>query len=407
MASRKTYGIVIFLVALIAISAYAAYMLSTPREGAESGAIQGKTISITDGTGRNVTIKLPVERVISLNSGLTELLYALGCGNKIIGRDALSVFPPQVLDKTVVGSSSYDPNVELVLELQPDLVLADDMLFYNTEALNKITNAGIPVIMENTANVSRIKAVISNLGLILGSQERAGEIVNFIEYYEHLVADRIQSIPSSKKPLVYIEWYRSWQSFAKGSAGNKIIFDAGGINIAGEIDQPAPVLSPEFVVERNPDIILRMAPSEAKGNLTAFQAVREELLSRPELQAVKAVKEGKVYVYDPILFEGIRYPAGLLYWAKCFHPDVFADVDPEAVHAEILQRFLGVPLEGVYFYPPPSSKNTSSLTSGAAETTVKTINWKHAETPAKICMASFQPPLLSEAENFAVHLFER
>ncbi|MBC7130110.1 ABC transporter substrate-binding protein, partial [Candidatus Bathyarchaeota archaeon] len=151
--------------------------------------------------------------------------------------------------------------------------------------------------------------------------------------------------------LVYIEWYTSWQSFAQGSAGNKIIFDAGGINIAAEIDQPAPVLSPEFVVEKNPDIILRMAPSEATGNLTAFEAVRNEILNRPELQAVKAVKNGKVYVYDPIILEGIRYPIGLLQWAKWLHPELFADVDPDAVHAQLVQRFFGLTLEGTFVSP--------------------------------------------------------
>jgi len=377
----------VILIALVVLAAYAIYTQMGSKEVATE-TLERAIIYVIDGTGRNVTVKLPVERVVSLNSGITELLYALNCGDKIIGRDALSTFPPQVLEKRVVGGSSYDPNVELIVELQPDLVLADDMLFYNQEALTKIEKAGIPVIMENTSNVTRIKAIITNLGIILDSKSRAQEIVSFIEFYENLVAERVRGIPPDKKPLVYIEWYTAWQSFAKGSAGDKIIFDAGGINIAAEIDQPAPILSPEFVVGKNPDIILRMAPSEAKGNVTAFKAVRDEILARPELKTVKAVKSEKVYVYDPILLEGVRYPAGLLYWAKCFHPEVFADIDPEAVHSQIMQKFLGMPLEGVYFYPSlPSTKPVGSPQSEISEKPVSVIDWQGVtvtlQAPAK------------------------
>ncbi|MBC7129680.1 ABC transporter substrate-binding protein, partial [Candidatus Bathyarchaeota archaeon] len=171
MVARKTYIAAIILIALIATSAYAIYMLSVPQESVFTGSTtqetptgegeQEQTIPIVDGTGRNITVHLPIERVVSLNPGLTELLYALGCGDKIVGRDVNSIFPPQVLDKPVVGSSSYDPNVELLLELHPDLVLADDMLSFNQEVLGRIEEAGIPVIMENISNVTRVKAVIT------------------------------------------------------------------------------------------------------------------------------------------------------------------------------------------------------------------------------------------------------
>jgi iron complex transport system substrate-binding protein len=349
---KSIMAIVVVAIAAIAIAG-AIYVLNLQGGPSQTGGQGVKSVTLTDGTGRNVTVKLPVKKIISLNSGITELLYALQCGDRIIARDRNSNFPRAVLDKPVVAGSSYDPNVELILQMSPDLVLADNMLFYNQEALGKIEGAGIAVIMENVSNVTRIKTVIANLGRILECEDKANEIIGFIEKYERLVQERVKGVPESGKPLVYIEWWAPWQSFGIGSAGNKIIYDAGGINIAGEINKRAPILSPEFVVDKNPDIILRMAPADAVGNLTAFEAVRNEILSRPELRGVKAVKNGKVYVYDPVILEGLRYPIGLLYWAKCFHPNLFADINPEALHAQLIQKYFGGESREVYFYPTP------------------------------------------------------
>jgi len=352
MVSKKSIMAMV-MVAIAVMAVVAVYILSMQGRLPEIEGQKVKPVTLTDGTGRKVTVNMPVKKIISLNSGITELLYALGCGDKIIARDRNSNFPEAVLDKPIVASSSYDPNVELILEMSPDLVLADDMLFYNQEALDKLESAGIAVIMENLSNVTRIKTVIANLGLILECEDRADEIIDFIEKYESFIEERIRDLPESRKPQVYIEWWAPWQSFGKGSAANKIIYDAGGINIAGGIDHPAPLLTPEFVVDRNPDIILRMAPADAIGNLTAFRAVRNEILNRPELREVKAVKNEKVYIYDPTILEGLRYPIGLIYLAKCFHPSLFADINPEAVHVQLIQKYFGGESREVYFYPSP------------------------------------------------------
>ena len=337
----------IILVVAVLVASYGVYSLYIPSENGS----QSEAITIVDATGAQVNVTIPVERIVSLNSGLTEVICALGCEDRIVGRDASSVFPASISEKPVAGQNSYDPNMEVLLEMAPDVVIADSMLAYNTEALNKIESAGLPVIIEDPSNVSRLKIVTSNFGIILGKEEKATEINDYIASYENLVNERINDLASSEKPSVYIEWYTTWQSFAEGSVGNAIIGDAGGINIASVIANPAPTLSPEYVVEQNPDVIIRMISGDLIGNMTGFEATRSELLNRVGLSEVTAVKEGKVYVYDPIVLEGIRYPVGLLYWAKWFHPSLFEDIDPAAVHAELIQQFFGVTLEGVHTYP--------------------------------------------------------
>jgi iron complex transport system substrate-binding protein len=337
----------IILVVVVLVASYGVYRLSFPSENGRDG----ETVTIVDVTGAQVNVTLPVEKVVSLNPGLTEIICALECEDRIVGRDENSVFPASVSEKPVVGQNSYDPNLEVLLEMEPDVIVADSMLSYNTEDLDKVATAGLPLVIEEPSNVSRLKTVTNNFGLIFGKEEKAEEINNYITSYETLVNERVQELASSEKPTVYIEWYQAWQTFTGDSVANEIIVDAGGVNIAAEITTTAPVLSPEYVVEKNPDIILRMISGDLIGNATGFEATHSELMNRAGLDEVTAIKDGKVYVYDPIVVEGIRYPVGLLYWAKWFHPSLFEDVDPAAVHAELLQQFFDVTLEGVHTYP--------------------------------------------------------
>jgi iron complex transport system substrate-binding protein len=346
---KKTTTVVtaIILILVIVGSSYGVYRLYVPSDTGP----QKETVTVVDATGVQVNVSTPVERIISLNPGLTEIICALGCEDRIVGRDASSIFPASILEKPIAGQNSYTPNLELLLELTPDLVVADPMLSSNNDALKKIESAGVPVIIEEPSNVSRVKTMTSNFGLILGKEEKAKEIVDYIESYENLVKERIKNLTPSEKPLVYFEWYKPWYSMAVGSQGHEILVNAGGINIAAEQPLSYPTLSPEYVVEKNPDIIIRMISGDLKGNITGFQTTRNEILSRAGLSATKAVKEGGIYVYDSVVLAGIRYPVGLLYWAKWFHPSLFEDIDPAAIHAQLIQRFFSVTLEGVYAYP--------------------------------------------------------
>ena len=339
--------VAIILVVVVLVASYGVYRLYVP-SGIGS---QDEPITIVDATGAQVNVTLPVERIVSLNPGLTEIICALGCEDRIVGRDANSVFPASVSEKTVVGQNSYDPNLEVLLEMEPDVIVADSMLSYNTEALEKLAIAGLPVVIEEPSNVSRVKIVTSTFGLIFGKEEKAEEINDYLSSYENIVNERVKDIASSEKPSVYIEWYQTWQTFTEDSIANEIILNAGGVNIAGEITTTAPVLSPEYVVEKNPDIIVRLISGDLIGNMTGFEATHSELMNRAGLGEVTAVKEERVYVYDPIIVEGIRYPVGLLYWAKWFNPSLFEDIDPAFVHAELIQQFFGATLEGVHTYP--------------------------------------------------------
>jgi iron complex transport system substrate-binding protein len=129
------------------------------------------------------------------------------------------------------------------------------------------------------------------------------------------------------------------------------IASVGALNIAeGQVSGGTGYLSGEYVLEQNPYVILKTT-SGTNGTLTALQGMRDEILSREELAVAEAVTTGRVCVFDSRLYSGMRNPIGMLFMAKWIYPELFTDVDPEAVQQELYQQFLGETLEGVWAYP--------------------------------------------------------
>jgi iron complex transport system substrate-binding protein len=251
------------------------------------------------------------------------------------------------LDLPVVAETSFSVNLELVLELEPDLVLADEGL--DDEIRKKMEDAGVAV-LEEMSMAPRRETFIQNLGLILDAEEKANEYIEYEAYYENLVKERVATLTESEKPSVYFEWYKAWFSTAEGDSYHEMIVTTGGINIAANEPVVTPELSPEYVAEKNPDIIIRMLTYLDGEDLASYQTLHDEITSRSALSESAAVTEGKVYIIKNTALVA-RRTIGLLYLAKWFHPSLFEDIDPAAVHEEMAQTFFGTSIEGVFAYP--------------------------------------------------------
>lgn len=315
-----------------------------------------RTITITDNAGRNITVTIPAKRIVSLNDGLTEMLCALGAQSRIIGRDATSTMPPSMLSVPVVGENSYQPNVEVILELKPDIIFADSMLAYNTIAMQQLEGAGIPIFISdptdptptpksNTTVVDFTCSLLKKMAIIVGGEDKAEEYIQFAQYYNNLVKQRIAKLSDDERPKVMWEWYQPYYTFISPA-----IYHAGGINIAENMTVYAPLMSPEFVVEQNPQVIIRMISSPTH-DLNDFREMWEEIMHRPELQNTDAIKNGRVYICDWKIRNGICSVVGYLYFAKWVQPELMKDIDPAQVMAEIYQRFFGITIEGTFVYP--------------------------------------------------------
>jgi iron complex transport system substrate-binding protein len=295
-----------------------------------------QAITLVDSKDEVVTVNAPVERIISVNSGLTALVYALGGGERLIGRDRYSTFPLAAQQVQVVAQSSAAPDMESMIGLAPDLVVADTQL--KPEHREKLDAAGIPALVYRTSDPDQLLNLVESLGLALGEEARADKLVAFIEEHTDLVDERLVDL-QDQRPKVYFEWQAPFKSASSALSYHKPIVRAGGINIAADQPTSAPALSAEWIINQNPDVIVKRISGDA--TLQDMQEIHQEVVSRPGWENIAAVQNGQVYIVKADVFLTFRYPVGLLYYAKWFHPDRFADVDPQAVHQELIERFLG------------------------------------------------------------------
>jgi len=300
-------------------------------------ASEKKTVTIIDHREKYVEVSCPVERIVILCPTAQEIVCAFGDGDKIVGHCSLYNFPFYMREKPVVASSPSRPNIELLLEQKPDLVIFDTHILKKSELVKKIEDAGVPVIVLRPHPEDMI-TIIKNIGLVLDKREKANKIANYIQSYVDIVEKRIGKLKFEEKPSVFCE--ASWGKYKTPSGTTptnyKIVF-AGGINIAAEEPGSWPQVSPEWIIERNPDIII--LPLTAKGKMMEnMKKRRDEIMSRPEYKELKAVKEDRVYV---ITWDVLCRLVGFLYLAKWFHPDLFQDINPAAIHEELIKELYG------------------------------------------------------------------
>ncbi len=324
------------------------------------------SVTVTDGAGNTMTIALPVTKIAALDSGVAEILCAMGVGNMIVARCDSCTMPPSILNVTSVGQNDYAPNVEALIALKPDVIFASSMLPYNPTSYAQLKDAGIAVYIVDTTNPEPVNpskmtkdelynsptpidftcGLMQNFTAIVGHQDIVTEYVTWAQNYNKLVKDRVYSLTSDQQVKVFLEWYDyPYQTFVTQG-----IYQAGGINIAENQTVYSPVLTPEFVVQQNPSVIIEYVSSPTH-NINDFIAAKNNILSRSALQDVDAIKNGRVYIIDWSARSGVRSVVGYLYWAKWIQPSLFSDIDPGTVNQNLNQKFFGTSIAGTFGYP--------------------------------------------------------
>jgi len=260
---------------------------------------------------------------------------------------------------------TWNPDVEKILELEPDAIIihpgpgpGGDL----NHVVRTLEDSGMTVLCFRCNLPESYPEEIEALGHLF---EREDEAEKFSEFYESVhdsIGGITDSIPDERRPKVYSEWKpyytSSLDAYPIEMAGGKYIFAGAG---------PIKEVDPEAVISQDPDIIIRIVWDEdydAKmtDDTAKLEETREEMLNRPELQNVTAVKNGNVFVIASPLwtylpYSGCRHFIGIGYLAKWFHPDLFGNLDPETVHQQYLTEFQGVSYDlnerGVFVYPAP------------------------------------------------------
>lgn len=243
------------------------------------------------------------KRIVSMGPNITEIVFALGCGNRLVAVTDFCMYPPEAAALPRVGGY-LNPNLEKLMALRPDLVLIRGKI----EKVDRFCQSrGIPVIHVNMDSLETIYSGIQDLGKAMGVAGNADDLCGSIRKALHTVRAKAMESPTTK---VFISLGRAMGSMANlYTVGGKSFLSqlleiAGGVNIFADVDQPYPEASKESLIKRAPDVILEMRPGE---NIT--QAKRNQIVAEWHVFAgVPAVSTGRVYVLtqDFLLIPGPR-----------------------------------------------------------------------------------------------------
>lgn len=323
---------------------------------AETKSASSNGITITDTAGREITIEKPLEKIVTYNSGLSEVLTSFGSEATIIGRGDSVPNPVPNVEVPTVGKFN-EPNIEAIMELKPDAVFtyAANMTADNEKLLE---NAGIKCIYLELTDVSKATDEVTALGKLFGKEDKAEAFVKFHDKYKAIIEKKLKNIKEEDRATIYYEGYSDYKSVNKEAGGQALITAAGGINIAADETAKYPEISDEWVLERNPDAIVKLVSSTKKimgTNLTDQAAVTgfyNALIARPSWGNLQAVKDEKVIILSSeVATTAFGSIVGELYIAKTLYPEQFKDIDVQKVHQELQKTLFGTDLVGIFAYP--------------------------------------------------------
>lgn len=283
---------------------------------------ENKTITVVDDLGYNVTVKLYPERIVSLAPSNTEILFALGLGDKVVGVTDYCNYPPEVVKlkeegkiKSIGGYTTV--NVEKVAELKPDLVVAHSGNGIGTiEAIRKL---GIPVVCLDPKNFEDIMRDIELLGKITGAEDNATKLIEFMKRKIEEVKE-IVSKAEDRPRVVHIVWHDPIWVSGKGTFVDELITLAGGVNAINESGWVT--IDEEGLIALNPDVIIVNSGTGMGGS---DNIIYEWIMSNERLKVIKAVKENRVYIIDADLASrpSHRLVYALEEFARFIHPELF------------------------------------------------------------------------------------
>jgi iron complex transport system substrate-binding protein len=320
---KKLFPNILLLLAifLAACGSPAAVALPEPEVDvliATATATPDPTITLNDGLSRTITLAGPAQRIISLAPSNTEILYALGAGDQVVGRDAASDFPAEALDLPSIGDTFSGLNSETIVSLQPDLILAAQIT--PVEYVAELEQLGLTVFW--LANPVTLEGLYTNLDIVAqltGRQDEAAVLTVDLQTREAEIQNALADI--TEIPVVFYELDASepdapWTAGA-GTFIDILINNAGGENAGAVLTGDYAQMSIEELLVQNPDVILL-------GD-AAYGVTVESVGERAGWSQLAAVQNDQVFPFDDSLVSrpGPRLIDALEQLAALLHPEAF------------------------------------------------------------------------------------
>jgi iron complex transport system substrate-binding protein len=307
----KLYRIcTVFLVSTITL-VVAASCVSPPESTSTS------PTEVVDQLGRTVTLEEPPQRIISLAPSNSEILFALGLAGRVVAVTDYCNYPAEAEAKPTIGGFST-PNMEAIVALSPDLVLATSR--HEAKIIPQLEDRGLNVLALNPETIDGVLEAIILTGMVAGVEERAAELVAGMRQRIESVTDKTDGLPPEQRlATCYVVWHDPLMTAGSGTLQDELIETASGLNIACDLTDYADI-SLEAVIAANPEVIIAGA-GHGSGADQTFQFAKTE----PRLRDTEARRHDRVYAVDADLASrpGPRIVEGLEEFARFIHPELF------------------------------------------------------------------------------------
>jgi len=275
-------------------------------------------LTIVDDLGRTVEIERLPQRIVSLAPSNTEILFALGLEDKIVGTTDYCDYPEAAKSKPRVAGYST-PNLEKVVSVQPDLILAEAI--HEKTVLPALEKLGLTVIVMSAESLDTVLNDIRLVGQINGRSKAAARLTDSLNGRIQAVVSKTATLtPEQRLKVLYVVWYDPIWTMGRETFINDLIWNAGGVNIFADDFEKSRVVSLEAIIQKNPQVII------VSGMGTTGDLIYNNIKSETRLSQIDAMLNNRIYkISDANLIErpGPRIVDGLEEIAKLFHPEMF------------------------------------------------------------------------------------
>jgi iron complex transport system substrate-binding protein len=286
-----------------------------PATGSQPAASTIYPLTIKDSSGAEITLKKAPQRIVSTSTAETEILFALGLGDRIVGVSDFDNYPEEAKNKPKMGGVSA-PNVEAILAANADLVVTG--ISIKDDALAKLRSMNLPLFKVEPKSIDDIISDILVIGKLTDKQKEAQALTDKMKKEIELIKTAVGAVKPEQKKKVYIEFSPGW-TVGKGEFMDEVLTLAGGINIASDT-KGYNKINEEKIIQDNPAVIFYTTGAKDKEGQTLDQIIKK----RNGWDKIEAVKGNRLIGIDQDTLNrpGPRIVEGLLSIAKGIYPEL-------------------------------------------------------------------------------------
>ncbi|MFO7815444.1 MAG: cobalamin-binding protein [Halanaerobiales bacterium] len=279
-------------------------------------------LTVTDGLGEEIVLEEKPTKIISISPNMTEILFAVGAGDNVIGVTTFADYPEEATEVDKIGTIT-EPNIEKIIEMEPDVVIASSV--NKMETVDRLKELNVKVAGFSADNVNMGIENIKKIGKLTGNEKESDEIVTemYIKIAEinNLVEEHLED--NDKRKVFYEIWNDPLYTAGENNFIDDLINMAGGINIGRLAEGQWPQYNLEKLLVEDPEVYIS-TPHSAE-----MEVSKEQIKNRDQYQSISAIKNDRVYLIDEDIVNrpSPRLVKGLELMTKAVFPELSEEVD--------------------------------------------------------------------------------